>query len=81
MNKVRKITPLVLLLALWMGCATHPSISPEITPVDEINWGYTFSVENTIPMIGFVEVYQKRVIWVLESDFLFMAQEWIIPRL
>ena len=53
MNKVRKITPLVLLLALWMGCATHPSISPEITPVDEINWGYTFSVENTIPMIWF----------------------------
>lgn len=49
----RKISTLLPVLFLWIGCATHPTISPELAPVGKTTWGYTLAVENAIPMVWF----------------------------
>ena len=49
-----KRNPILLLIAviLWgSGCASHPPVFPQMPKKGETNMGFTFSVENLIPVI------------------------------
>lgn len=44
---------LLLAIALFSGCATHPTISPKRLQVGESKYGYTLSIENVFPYMWY----------------------------
>ncbi len=53
MNIPHKIITIIPILLILVGCATHPTVSPELAPEGKTTWGYTIAAENLIPMVWF----------------------------
>ena len=50
--KFCKIFILFILLNIWLGgCASHPPVLPQVPKEGETNMGFSFAVENIIPVI------------------------------
>ena len=48
----RNLIIFLIAIILWgSGCASHPPVFPQMPEKGETNMGFTFSVENLIPVI------------------------------
>ncbi len=48
---IRNLTLIFLIMVLWMGCASHPPVLPQTPVKGEVNTGFSFALENVIPVI------------------------------
>ena len=51
MNKIKITLLIIFILILGNGCASHPPVLPQTPKKGEVNSGFSFSIENVVPVM------------------------------
>ena len=51
MNKIKITLLIIFILILGNGCASHPPVLPQTPKKGEVNSGFSFSLENVVPVM------------------------------